>query len=584
MRKGRARHHRRRIDSSGAARAAATLLFVYCAAAAPVSEWRLARSAHFEIYSQSGDAPARSAALWLEQLRALVQRHTGIDLDRRPPVRIIAFRDTAAYDPYRVRASSDAYYVGSESRDYIVMAGLGSSERGVAAHEYAHAVLRDAVSGLPLWLREGLAEVLATVRISPRGNSVGGNLPARLQNLQNGRSIPLAALIQLTGEDDLGARAAVFYAESWAMADMVLLAPGYAPRFPQFLGALHGGEGSEQAFARIYGKSLDAVERDLSLRNVRHGRNPIALPGTVPDSVTVEFADVPELRARSLIAEVVLLSGDLEHAAALYRDLQRDAPDDPDISLGLGTLALRKGETEQGAAVLEAAIDNGAADSVLCYRYALLAGMAGAPPEDIRPALLRALELKPDFDDARYNLALLESNAGNHQTAVTLLRAMRVVAPARAFGYWTALADALTQIGDRAAAKAAALQAEKFAASDEDRRHAATLAHVAETDFAVRMTRDAEGRPHMVGTRIPHDAADFNPFIEPGDDIERLVGTLREVDCGGPVLRVVVETAGGAVGLAIRGLDRIQIRNGPGEFTCGRRPVFAWRWSMQAQE
>jgi hypothetical protein len=547
----------------------AVLLFASLCFAAPPSDWRVARSSHFEIYSQAGDAEARATILWLEQLRALVKGYTGFDLDQRPPVRIIAFRSTAEYDPYRVRASSDAYYVGSESRDYIVMAGLGTAGWAIAAHEYAHAVLRSPGAELPLWLREGLAEALATVRITSRGNTVGGDLPPRLRTLQHERWIPLPRLLSLRAEDNLGDRAAVFYGQSWALADLVLVAPAYAPRFAQFVAAIHSGDTSEQAFLRIYGKSAEAVEQDIRQRNIRHRRMPIPLAGEVPGAVTVEFADVTELRARTLIAEVVMLAGDPDHAAALYRDLERDAPNDPDVALGLGTLALRKGDLAAAREHWRRAIANGAGDASLCYLYASLAGMAGVAADDIRPALLRAIELRPNFDDARYSLALLESNAGNHQAAVTQLRAMRVVAPSRAFGYWTALADALTQTGDREGAKAAALRAAGVASTEEERSHAAELAHVAETDFAVRMTRDAQGRPHMVTTRIPHDSADFNPFIEPGDVIERVEGTLREVDCAGAVLRMVVETADGPVGLAIRGLDHVQIRNGPGEFTCG---------------
>lgn len=272
---------------------------------------------------------------------------------------------------------------------------------------------------------------------------------------------------------------------------------------------------------------------------------------------------------RTLLAEVVLLAGDLDYAGGLYRQLEREAPDDPDIALGLGALALRLGDAGSAREHWKRAIQAGAPDPILCLRYAALASLAGVPPDDIRPALLRAIELKPDLDDARYSLALLEANAGHHEITVSQLRAMRTVAPARAFSYWTALADALTQVGDRAAAQAAARQAMSFAATEEERHRANSLLHIAETDFAVRMSRDAEGRPHMVATRIPHDAADFNPFIEPGDTIERIDGSLREVTCGGEVLRLVVASSSGDVALAIRGLDRVLIHNGPAEFTCG---------------
>ena len=557
-------HHRRRI--SRVASGLAVCCLAAQAATSTVPEWRVARSSHFEVYFQSAEADARATVLWLEQLRALAQQQAGLTLDQRPPVRVMAFRDTAAYDPYRVRASSDAYYVGSENRDYIVMAGIGSPEHGVAAHEYAHALLRESAAGLPLWLREGLAEVFSTVRISPRGAAIGGDLPQRLQTFRLERPIPLPELLARKHRSP-GDRAAMFYAQSWALADMVLLAPEYAPRFREFAAQFAKGATSQLAFERVYAKSLEDVEQDLRQRG-RHKRIPVALSADLPAEVPIEFGPVSDLRVRTLLAEVVLLSGDLDYAGGLYRQLQREAPDDPDVALGLGALALRRGDANSARELWKRAIQAGAPDPILCLRYAALASLGGVPPDDIRPALLRAIELKPDLDDARYSLALLEANAGHHEITVDQLRAMRTVAPARAFSYWTALADALTQTGDRAAAQAAARKAMSVAANEEERHRANSLLHIAETDFAVRMTRDAEGRPHMVATRIPHDAADFNPFIEPGDSMERIDGTLREVACG-EVLRLVVASPSGDVALSIRGLDRVLIRNGPAEFTCG---------------
>jgi tetratricopeptide (TPR) repeat protein len=541
------------------------------AGASVPGDWHLARSQHFEVYSQSDDASARAMAFWLEQLRGLVQRHTGLDLEHRVPVRVIGFRGLAEFDPYRVRASSSAYYAGSEGRDYIVMAGLGRSEFSIAAHEYAHVVLRAAATDLPLWLREGLAEALSTVRITPSGATIGGDLPGRLHTLRAERWIPLAELLACTTEDNLGNNVGVFYAEIWALADLILLAPSYAERFPQFVAVLRGGANSQQAFLRAYGKSLNAVAIDLQRRNGRRSRIPLTPPNAVPVGTHIESSSVSALRARLLIADVVLLTGPTERAESLYRELEREAPADPDIALGLGTIALRQGHPDAARQYWKRAIENGTADAALCFRYALLANAAGVAAGEIRLPLLRAIELQPDFDDARYTLALLESNAGNHQAAVALLRAMRQVAPARAFGYWIALADSLTQLDRRSEAKAAAMKALDCATTEDQRRHAAEMALISETDLAVRMTRDAQGHTRMVTTRIPHGEENFNPFIEPGDHIERVQGALREIDCAGSVLRVVVETAEGLVTLAIRGLDRVQISKGPAEFTCGKQ-------------
>ena len=84
--------------------------------------------------------------------------------------------------------------------------------------------------------------------------------------------------------------------------------------------------------------------------------------------------------------------------------------------------------------------------------------------------------------------------------------------------------------------------------------------------------RDANGRNRLETTRVPHGADDFNPFIEPGDDVRKIQGKLREIDCSGPVTRFLVETASGTVTLAIPDPSHLQARKAPPEFTCGAQP------------
>src|SRR5205823_9649153 len=108
-------------------RALATFMLCISAYAKPAaSKWTLARSEHFEVYSQAGGASARSALMWFEQLRTFSTRQTGLNLDRCPPVRVVVFRSANEYRPYRLRFTSDAYNVGTEGHDYIVMPKLGA--------------------------------------------------------------------------------------------------------------------------------------------------------------------------------------------------------------------------------------------------------------------------------------------------------------------------------------------------------------------------------------------------------------------------------------------------------------------------
>jgi hypothetical protein len=72
----------------------------------------------------------------------------------------------------------------------------------------------------------------------------------------------------------------------------------------------------------------------------------------------------------------------------------------------------------------------------------------------------------------------------------------------------------------------------------------------------------------MVTTRVPHDS-DWNPFIEAGDEIHRVQGSVKEVDCRNEVTRFVVEAGGVPLRLAIEDPSRVRMRNAPAEFVCG---------------
>ena len=227
---------------------------------------------------------------------------------------------------------------------------------------------------------------------------------------------------------------------------MLVLSPEYGPRFQALLAALTAGIPSPHAIADVYAKPADTVERDLhAWTDTGHRNARLPFPGDLAMTTAVQFSTISAFASRSLMAELLLAIGELDRAQALYRDLARESPPNADVSAALGTLALRKGDRETARREWKQAIDEGVDDANLCYRYAILAQDSGISADEIRPALKRAIALSPGFDDARYSLALLESNAGHYETAVTHLRAMRNVARTRAYAYWTAMAYALNR-------------------------------------------------------------------------------------------------------------------------------------------
>jgi hypothetical protein len=224
-----------------------------------------------------------------------------------------------------------------------------------------------------------------------------------------------------------------------------------------------------------------------------------------------------------------------------------------------GTIAFERGDTAEAATAWKRAVDLGIPDAGLCYRYAVLS--------DDRAALERTLALDPTFDDARYKLALLEKNAGHAESAVSHLRAMHDVGPERAFDYWTALADALIDLGRRAEARQAAGTAAAVASSGEERKRAALLTWLANTELAVEFDGGVAR-----AVRVPVEGPPRNPFIEPGDHARSAEGTLEEVECGDGGIKVRLQTGKLPLTLSLPDPARVQIRNAGGtefELTCG---------------
>jgi tetratricopeptide (TPR) repeat protein len=212
----------------------------------------------------------------------------------------------------------------------------------------------------------------------------------------------------------------------------------------------------------------------------------------------------------------------------------------------------------------------GIRDPTLYYQYAILAEDANVPASDIESALRRAIELRSDFDDARYKLGLLESNRGHYAAALEQFRAMRSVPVERAYGYWTAVASALTETDHREEAKEAAGNAMHYATNADERGSASRLAYAAETDLTIQVSHDANGTLHMVTARKPHGTNDWNPFIEPGDHIIYVEGQIRKVECSaGKITGFRVATASAAIEVALPDPSHVLIRGGTPEFVCG---------------
>lgn len=538
--------------------------------------WLTLRTPHFELLTNAGERYSPGLLLHLEQLRRLFLTQAGApENSAAPPVRIFAFRTAAEYARYRLDDGADAFYFGAPGRDYIVMPLTRPEDYRTAAHEYAHVAIHRGGRQLPLWLSEGLAEVFSTVLFQSGQATLGNPNPARMQALLHTLWLPLGEVMALTappsGRRD---RSGMFYAESWALAHMLMFSPGYSPRLSVLLGKFSGGVASSEILREVYGTSLANVERDLHLWLAKPSLPSVKVtPGGFEAGRPPAAEPLNSFQAQMALAELDLTIGKLEQAKASYLRLEAGFPANPDIQAALGRIAVATAHKPEALERFGRAMSLGIRNAQLCYEFAMLAQNAGMPEADVVPALERAVALDAGLDEARYQLALAYMNAGRYRAALQHLQALRFVPQRRAFAYHTALAYIQNELGLREEAARSAAEAAKFARTDEEAEHAGQLAWMAESEIVVQMTSDRAGQLRRVPRHGPV-IDNWNPFVEPGDRIERREGDLREVDCSGSGLRLVVIVQNAPLLLSVSHPERVQLRpagSGPLEFTCGKQ-------------
>jgi hypothetical protein len=265
-------------------------------------------------------------------------------------------------------------------------------------------------------------------------------------------------------------------------------------------------------------------------------------------------------------------SGRQTDASAAWLQLEAIRPNDPRIQAALGRIALLRNQTAEARKRYQRAMALGIRDARLCTDFGILAHDAGFPDNEVQAAFERALKLNPSMDDARYQLAMLHMNAGRYAAALPYFQALHDVPKSRAFAYYTALANTQVELGMRKEAEASASQAAQYAAKDEEREFAHELVWMAKSELVVQLSPTGPARFRRIPLREGREPEPVNPFIAPGDRIERREGTLEAVDCSAPELRLTVSTGQDHVVLSLPDLGRVQVRKAGStvfEFTCG---------------
>ena len=520
--------------------------------------WTRLSTTNFELYTTASEKEGRSTILHFEQVREFFQQASPVRSQGDFPVRIIQFETESQYKPFQPAEHVPAYFTETPQRDYIVIGDRAAQDYTPSIHEYMHVVVRRSGLKLPLWLNEGWADVFSTLRPMGKDMAVGDLLPERMKSLANDKWMEFDALTAVDRNSPSyheGARAGIFYAESWALTHMLFLAPEYKDKFRSFVMALNSGKSAQEACQIAFGRSSRQVFRDLRTYFDRK-----KIFGTVFETridkrpVKIEAAGVADFDSRLMLADLMAANNNQNGAQIQYAKLEQEAPARADLLASIGYMALSSRDRETARGYFERAYAAGSADSKMCYELAMLDNAAKAPAARVMPILERALKARPDFTEAKAQLGLLKVNTRDFAGGVAILTSIPTVTPQIAPAVLCMLAYADIQTGDVEGARQNIEGCRKWSKTAE------------ETERAEKIGKFVEARS--------------NPAVavRPGEQVRRLTGIARNVECSDEGNRLQVSVGSKLITFDLPAVEAVELPLKP------KRPVSLACGPMQPAE
>ena len=579
---------------------AAILTLIGNSGAFSADNWVKLSTPHFEMYSQAGERKGREAILYFEQVRSFFMDATGSKRAPDFPVRIVAFRGEKQYQPYRMSSAAFAYYVRGRNRDYIVLEDITSEHYPAAVHEYTHLIIEHSGLKLPPWLNEGLAELYSTLKPVGRKAAVGDIIPGHGQILMSNKLISLDVLTTVDHSSPLyneKNRAGVFYAESWALTHMLFFAPEYRPNFPKFLAAVGKGQDVGEACQSVFGRSLKEVAADF--QSYIHGNRFYRAMFDIKLEKSAEEPDVApasELETGMALADLLALNRKTDEAVKAYAALAKDNPGKPEPDESLGYLAWQNGDSNAAREHFAKALASGSNNAHMCFDYAMLARSQPDAVQTAIPAFRRALELKPDYGEARLEYGEMLIHIGKYSEGIDQLHQIKAVDPEHAQWLFPALAYAYLQTGDKEKARINAELAKKWAQTPQQIDHAYAILRALDAPPPARQpVRESEpGRVISRSTDAGNDrpalqrrdreqfmvvepAPAKNSFVRKDDEMKHVQGLAQRLDCNGKSARLHLLVDNKLVILEIPDPSLVQIKHSgetTHDFVCGPQKAY----------
>jgi tetratricopeptide (TPR) repeat protein len=552
-----------------------------CAAAA--EQWIRVSTPHFELLTAAGEKKGREAILYFEQVRSFFLQASPSKRVPDFPVRIIAFRGEKQYKPYRLNDFAIAYYTGSHDRDYIVMQDIQADHFPVAIHEYTHLIVRHTGLNIPIWMNEGLAELFSTLK--PRGDKalVGDLIPGRIQALQTSKWIPLAVLSTVDEKSPLyneRDKASMFYSESWAAVHMLFLSKKYSPHFGEFVAAISAGKTLPEASQQSLGVTVAELEKDLQAyfkgNQLFGALFPVKLEKSAEEATVTE---VPSFESDMTLGDLLAVLRKPAEARQVFERQAKENPARPEVQESLAYLAWQEQDTKRARDHFARAFASGSRNPQALYHYAALAEEAG-DSDQVIAALKRAVDVKPDYTDARLHLGSRLLAKEDYAGALDAFKGVKRVNEQQAEWFFGAIAFAQIQAGEGEKARINAQLAKKWAKTPAEiqqadelikyldgNRGSAAQAKPEPLEAVGEGTGQQTSRP-----KLARKAEHSEVVAQSPNALSQAEGTAKMLECKGKSARFTILTVEGPVTFDIPDPAAVALNNSGNavrDFTCG---------------
>ena len=565
-------------------RAFIVLTLVVAGLAQAEPKWVKLRSANFELFTSAGERAGRRTIQQFERTRSFFQQAMQLEESHSKPVRIVLFRSTKEYSPYRPGEVADAYYLSTRDADLIVL--VAGSELSVAIHEYVHLLVRHSGLRLPLWINEGLADLYSSLRQVGGRVVVGHVPPARIATLRREKWVPLEQVL-LADHDSQHyterERAGKFYAESWALTHMLSLSRKYQSKLWEVLEALTAGTSSVAALEAAYGMSIENLQREL--RSYVHRDR---LSAFVFDIKLEKSAEQPSaepatgLEVGLLLADLLAATEKTEAARAMYEKVSSEYPEAPGPYEALGYLEYRLGDKDQARIQFGRAFELGSENPRVLRLYAGL--QREADDETIVLTLLRAVEASPEDIDTRLALGSQLLQRDSYMHAVAILQQVRNANVEQARRALRMPVHARLKLNQRESGRRAATQLLELAQTPEEINSAQRLLALLEPgpadvdeDGTLRRAGPGDESGERGAGRIPAEipVSRRGPAKPKAREETRVVaGSFVRLDCLGGQARMEVAVDGDTVSLLIDDGRSVDLKGSNGasvDLHCGQQ-------------